>query len=67
MALWDGRFDGSPNELMQEFGESITIDLQMWREDIRGSKAHSQMLFEVGLLSSFASSRRLGSLSDTEL
>lgn len=51
MALWDGRFDGSPNELMQQFGESITIDLQMWREDIQGSKAHSQMLFEVGLLS----------------
>ena len=50
MALWDGRFDGSPNELMQQFGESITIDLQMWREDIQGSKAHSQMLFEVGLL-----------------
>ena len=50
MALWDGRFDGSPNELMQQFGESITIDLQMWKEDILGSKAHSEMLFEVGLL-----------------
>ena len=51
MALWDGRFDGEPSQLMQEYGESLTVDLQMWAEDIEGSKAHAQMLFEVGLLS----------------
>ena len=51
MALWDGRFEGSPSQLMQEFGESLTVDLQMWPEDIEGSKAHAQMLSEVGLLS----------------
>ena len=50
MALWDGRFDGGPSQLMQEYGESLTVDLQMWAEDIEGSKAHAQMLFEVGLL-----------------
>ena len=51
MALLDGRFEGSPSQLMQEFGESLTVDLQMWPEDIEGSKAHAQMLSEVGLLS----------------
>ena len=50
MALWGGRFDGGPSQLMQEYGESLTVDLQMWAEDIEGSKAHAQMLFEVGLL-----------------
>ena len=50
MALWDGRFDGSPSELMLQFGESLQVDLQMWTEDIEGSKAHAQMLYEVGLL-----------------
>ena len=50
MALWDGRFDGSPAEEMQRFGESLSVDLQMWREDIMGSKAHATMLQTVGLL-----------------
>ena len=50
MALWDGRFEGSPAKEMQEFGESIRIDLQMWKEDIMGSRAHAKMLCSVGLL-----------------
>ena len=51
MALWDGRFEGSPAQEMQEFGASLDVDLQMWREDIQGSRAHAQMLSSVGLLS----------------
>ena len=51
MALWDGRFDGSPAAEMQAFGESLVVDLQMWEEDIMGSKAHAEMLRDVGLLS----------------
>ena len=50
MALWDGRFTGGPAEEMQRFGESLSVDLLMWEEDIWGSKAHSHMLCEVGLL-----------------
>ena len=50
MALWDGRFTGGPAEEMQQFGESLSVDLLMWEEDILGSKAHSTMLYEVGLL-----------------
>ena len=51
MALWDGRFDGGPAEEMKIFGSSLDVDLLMWEEDIQGSKAHAQMLFDVGLLS----------------
>lgn len=50
MALWDGRFDGSPAVEMQQFGESLSVDLKMWEQDIQGSLAHAQMLLEVGLL-----------------
>lgn len=50
MALWDGRFRGGPAEEMLRFGESLGTDLPMWREDIAGSKAHSTMLAQVGLL-----------------
>jgi len=51
VALWDGRFSGGPAEEMLRFGESLGTDLQMWREDIEGSRAHSTMLGSVGLLS----------------
>ena len=50
MALWDGRFEGGPTAEMQAFSESLGTDLQMWREDIMGSRAHCTMLQTVGLL-----------------
>jgi len=51
MSLWDGRFDGAPDEEMLAFSESLGTDLQMWAEDLQGSEAHATMLAEVGLLS----------------
>jgi argininosuccinate lyase len=51
MALWDGRFSGAPAEDMVLFSESMGIDMQMWREDIEGSRAHARMLADVGLIS----------------
>jgi argininosuccinate lyase len=50
MALWGGRFSGSPAEEMQRFSESLSVDLRMAEEDIQGSVAHATMLEEVGLL-----------------
>ncbi|MEZ4317134.1 MAG: argininosuccinate lyase [Myxococcota bacterium] len=52
MALWDGRFSEGPAEDMVRFSESIGIDLQMWAEDIEGSRAHACGLEKVGLLTS---------------
>jgi argininosuccinate lyase len=66
MALWDGRFEGSPAQEMQEFGESMGVDLQMWREDIMGSRAHAQMLCSVGLLSESERDEILDGLSLVE-
>ena len=51
MSLWGGRFTGGPADEMQVFSESLSTDLQMWREDIEGSQAHAKMLEEVGLIS----------------
>jgi argininosuccinate lyase len=51
MALWGGRFSGSPAEEMQRFSESLSVDLRMADEDIQGSLAHATMLQEVGLIS----------------
>lgn len=50
MALWSGRFEGTPGEEMQAFSASLAEDLLLFEEDIEGSLAHATMLQEVGLL-----------------
>jgi argininosuccinate lyase len=49
-SMWGGRFTMSPSELMTEINASIGYDKQMWRQDIRGSKAHAAMLAKQGII-----------------
>lgn len=49
-AMWGGRFQMSPAEIMQEINASIGFDKRLAPQDIRGSKAHAQMLAEAGIL-----------------
>jgi argininosuccinate lyase len=42
--MWGGRFAQRPSDIMQAINASIDIDKRLWREDIRGSKAHAAML-----------------------
>ena len=44
MALWGGRFEGSTNEILKQFSESISYDKRLYAWDIAGSKAHVTML-----------------------
>ncbi len=48
--LWHGRFEGGPSEALQALNDSLPFDQRMFREDIAGSRAHVQMLADVGLL-----------------
>ena len=48
--LWHGRFDGDPSRALRELNDSLPFDKRMYREDIAGSRAHVEMLCEVGLL-----------------
>lgn len=48
--MWGGRFDAKPSSLMQEINQSITFDKKLYKQDIRGSKAHAKMLSSVGIL-----------------
>ncbi len=50
-ALWHGRFAEGPDAVAVEFETSIHVDERMALDDIRGSKAHAQMLFEQGIIS----------------
>ncbi len=49
-ATWGGRFTAAPAELMLQFSESVSFDHRLAPFDIAGSKAHSAMLAEVGLI-----------------
>jgi argininosuccinate lyase len=40
----------SPAEIMQEINASISFDKRLAPQDIRGSKAHAQMLAEAGII-----------------
>ena len=48
--LWHGRFVGGPSEALRALNDSLSFDRRMFREDIAGSRAHVQMLQEVGLI-----------------
>ena len=47
---WGGRFAGGPSAIMQDINASIGFDRKLWRQDIRGSRAHAAMLAKIGLL-----------------
>jgi len=49
--LWGGRFTSGTSELFKELGDSIYFDKALWREDIRGSIVHAQMLGRQGIIS----------------
>jgi argininosuccinate lyase len=44
------RFAAGPAADVAQYTESISFDWRLWREDIRGSKAHATMLQRAGLI-----------------
>ncbi len=51
-AQWGGRFAQGPSVVMQDINASIGFDRKLWRQDIRGSRAHAAMLARVGVIDS---------------
>ena len=49
--LWGGRFTGSAEDWVDEFGASIGFDQELAKEDIEGSMAHASMLAQCGIIS----------------
>jgi argininosuccinate lyase len=48
--MWGGRFESSPDTIMEDINASIDFDKALWRQDIRGSKAHVAMLAKQGIV-----------------
>ena len=51
MKLWGGRFEKGTDKLVDDFNSSIRFDCRMYRHDILGSIAHSNMLGKCGIIS----------------
>ncbi|HUT49052.1 MAG TPA: argininosuccinate lyase [Alphaproteobacteria bacterium] len=50
-ALWGGRFEAAPDDLMERINASIGFDQRLYAQDIAGSKAHAAMLAACGIIS----------------
>ena len=48
--MWAGRFAKALDSKADDFNSSIRFDCKMYKQDIRGSMAHAEMLAEQGIL-----------------
>ena len=49
-SIWGGRFDGGVSAVMERINASIGFDREMYRQDIAGSRAHTAMLVDAGII-----------------
>ncbi len=49
--MWAGRFESALSQVADDFNSSIHFDYKMYRQDIKGSMAHAQMLGKQGIIS----------------
>ena len=59
---WGGRFAKAPDPELERFSASVHYDKRLWRQDIRGSRAHARMLGQQGILSAEEASQLLAGL-----
>ena len=50
MPMWEGRFSKKLDERTNDFNSSIKFDHRMYKQDIKGSIAHSKMLPKQGII-----------------
>ncbi len=50
MKLWGGRFSKATDALVDDFNSSIRFDARMYKQDIKGSMAHAEMLGRQGII-----------------
>lgn len=49
--MWGGRFSEGTASVTEEYTQSVSYDCRLFRQDIKGSKAHARMLARQGVLS----------------
>ena len=64
--MWGGRFGDSPDDIMEEINASIGFDQRLFAQDIRGSRAHCEMLAAQNIISGEDAAAILGALTQIE-
>ncbi|MBR2524290.1 MAG: argininosuccinate lyase [Clostridiales bacterium] len=49
--MWSGRFTKTVDKIVNDYNSSLPFDCRMYKQDIRGSIAHSAMLAAQGIIS----------------
>lgn len=50
MKLWGGRFAAGTDKSVDDFNSSISFDARLYKQDIKGSIAHAEMLGKCGII-----------------
>ena len=64
MKLWGGRFQKATDKKVDDFNSSIRFDHVMYKQDIKGSLAHSKMLGKQGIIPENDSKKIAAALSE---
>ena len=64
--LWGGRFTKQTDQLVYNFNQSIGFDQKFFHQDVRGSRAHVQMLAKQQILTEVERDQILAGLSSIE-
>ncbi|MDX1957628.1 MAG: argininosuccinate lyase [Leptospiraceae bacterium] len=65
--LWGGRFNEKASSIMERIGESISFDHKLFKQDIKGSKAHAKNLLSIGIINEDEFQKMVQALSEIEL
>ena len=64
--LWGGRFIEATDEFVEQFNASVGFDKRLFKHDIQGSRAHAEMLAQIGILNSNDCEKLLKALDSIE-
>ena len=48
--MWKGRFKEATSSLLTQYGESVSFDWRLYKQDIAGSCAHARALEREGII-----------------
>lgn len=61
--MWGGRFEENQTPILQQINSSIGIDKRLWRQDVRASIIHCEMLMAQRIISETDGQAIIGGLS----
>lgn len=65
--LWGGRFNDKNSDITEKLSVSVHYDKRLYRQDIRGSIVHSEMLNKIGILSDEELGKIINGLNEIQM